>query len=378
MKPRHFFPLGKAYGEAFCNRTEETKKLIGNIENGKHTFLIAPRRYGKSSLCERAFELTKLPQLKLDFHLTVNTTDVERIIINGVSTLIGKSIGSIEKLAHLVKKNIYVKKLQPKLAIGTNEFRLELGLTKNSSPAENIVEALLLLEKLLRERDKQAVLLLDEFQEIGELVEAKGIEGAIRHAAQETHNLSFVFSGSSPHLLKRMFEDERSPLYKLCRKLVLGRISDIHYQNHINKAAKIMWGKPLEKDVFEHIMLVSERHPYYVNYLCDEIWSETNTLPCVKDIDIAWDMVIEEERSDLLKDFFALSENQRKLMIYIANYGGKNIYANETAKKMDMPISSISRALAALVERDYLEKVKTGYQLIVPIYKKLLKLDIIP
>ena len=52
MKSRQLFPLGKAYGSAFCNRIDETKKLISNIENGKHTFLVAPRRYGKSSLCE--------------------------------------------------------------------------------------------------------------------------------------------------------------------------------------------------------------------------------------------------------------------------------------------------------------------------------------
>lgn len=52
MNLRHRFPLGKAYGEAFYNHLNETKKLVGNIESGKHTFLVAPRRYGKSSLCQ--------------------------------------------------------------------------------------------------------------------------------------------------------------------------------------------------------------------------------------------------------------------------------------------------------------------------------------
>ena len=54
MRPRKYFPLGKAYGEAFCNRTEETRWLVGNLKNVKHSLLIAPRRYGKSSLAERA------------------------------------------------------------------------------------------------------------------------------------------------------------------------------------------------------------------------------------------------------------------------------------------------------------------------------------
>src|ERR1700722_786796 len=91
MKPRQYFPLGKAYGKAFCNRIEETNKLMGNIKNGKHTFLVAPRRYGKSSLCEKVLELSDLPWAKLDFHLAMSEKDVERIIINGIIELIGKS-----------------------------------------------------------------------------------------------------------------------------------------------------------------------------------------------------------------------------------------------------------------------------------------------
>jgi len=372
MKPRHFFPLGKAYGEAFCNRVEETQKLIGHIENGKHTFIIAPRRYGKSSLCERVFESTDLPYGKLDFHIAISEKDVERIIINGVIDLIGKSIGSVEKLVNVIKK--YTKKLKPKLGIGAKKMLyLELEITNESSPADNIADALLLLEKLLREKNKHAALLFDEFQEIGKIAESRALEGAIRHSAQETQNLSLIFSGSSPHLLKSMFEDERRPLYKLCRKLVLDRISEGDYQKHLNNAATVMWKRNLSTQVFERIMNVSERHPYYVNYLCDELWSDKSKSLNVDGVDIAWNMVVEEERSDLLKDFFALSENQRKLMIYLANYGGNDIYSNETAKKMDVHITSIYRALTTLIEKDYIEKSGESYRLIVPVYKALLK-----
>lgn len=370
MKPRQYFPLGKAYGKAFCNRIDETNKLMGNIKNGKHTFLVAPRRYGKSSLCEKVLELADLSWAKLDFHLAISEKDVERIIINGIIELIGKSIGSVEKLATLIKK--YAKKLKPKLNIGTKIFSLELELSDNSTPGENIAEAMLILEKLLGERNKQAVLILDEFQEIGAMKQGKGIEGAIRHAAQEMENVSLIFSGSNPHLLRSMFEDERRPLYKLCRKLILDRISEDHYKQHLNKAAKIMWGKELNDQVFDKIMLVTERHPYYINYLCDELWSESKKIPSITSVDHAWEMVVEEERSDLLKDFSSLSENQKKIMVYLANYGGINLYSDEAAKKMDMPVSSISRAISSLIEKDYVEKSKDSYRLIVPAFKLVL------
>lgn len=371
MNSRKLFPLGKAYGQAFCNRSNETKKLIGNIESGKHTFLVAPRRYGKSSLCENAFLQLNCAWSKIDFYIAVTEKDAERVLLNGVTELIGKSIGSVEKLGHVLKK--YATRLRPKLTVGTDPVKLELSLSEeNSSPAENIAEALLILEHLLREKQKQAVLLLDEFQEIGNMPTGRGIEGAIRHVAQETQNLSIIFCGSNPHLLKAMFEDERRPLYKLCRKIALNRIEKTHYQTHIQAAAQQKWGKPLPVDVFEGIMSVTERHPYYVNYLCDELFSECTTLPTLNDLEAAWQLVVEEEQSDLMKDFSALPDNQRKLMRYIANHDGQSLYGNEISKKMDVPGNSVSRTIAGLIEKDYIEKIDEHYRLIVPVYKQLL------
>jgi len=370
MQLRRLFPLGKAYGEAFCNRTEEANKLTEHVNNGKHVFLVAPRRYGKSSLCEKVFELSNLPAVKLDFHLVTDDKDAERIIINGTIDLIGKTIGSIEKHINLVKK--YVKKLKPKLAVNVKALSLELELDTQVSPAENIAEALLLIDKLLRERKKQAIMLFDEFQEIGEISNGRALEGAIRHAAQEMQNLAIIFSGSNPHLLQNMFEDDRRPLYKLCRKIVLNRIESEHYKKHLNKAAKKAWKKELDEDIHSRIIELSERHPYYVNYLCDELWSNAKP-PTLKTVDEAWNNIVEEERSDLLKDFFALSENQKKIMIYIANHGGENIYSNEATKLMDVSASSITRALSVLLEKDFVEKINNEYRFIVPVYKKLLE-----
>ena len=302
--------------------------------------------------------------------MATSVKDVENILVKGVIELIGKSVGQLDKLVNIIKR--HVKKLKPKFSLSNEGFQLELVASSEMSPAEGVAEALLLLEKLLATKQQAAILLCDEFQEIGQLAQGRGVEGAIRHVAQETQHLAMIFSGSSPHLLKSMFEDERRPLYKLCRKIRLGRIGARHYQQHLNKAARSKWAKPLTQAVFQRIMALTGRHPYYVNYLCDELWSSCNQLPSLQTVEQAWMQVAEEEKSDLLKDFFTLSENQRKLMICLANQGGAHIYANASAKAMDMPASSISRALSALLEKDYLEKIGKAYSLVVPVYATLL------
>jgi AAA+ ATPase superfamily predicted ATPase len=374
MNTRRLFPLGKAYGQAFCNRTPETKKLISNIESGKHTYLVAPRRYGKSSLCENAFVHSALAHETVDFHLAVTEKDAEQLIVKSVINLIGKAIGAIDKFQHIIKK--YVKNLKPKATLGPDFMKLELAFDADSNPAENIAEALFLLEKLLQERNKQAILLFDEFQEIGRMEASRGIEGAIRHVAQETQNLALIFSGSNPRMLESMFEDERRPLYKLCRKVSLDRISEIHYKDHLNKAAKERWKRVLPAETFTTIMNLTERHPYYVNYLCDEVWLENEKVPKVQNVEEAWDLIVEEERSDLLKDFFSLAENQKKILIYIANYGGENMYAHDVVEKTAIPSGSLPKTLTALVEKNYLEKQGAQYRIITPVYRKLLSTKI--
>lgn len=371
MNPRELFPLGKANGEAFCNRVEETKKLVGHLESGKHTFIVAPRRYGKSSLCEHAFLGSGMTWSKVDFHIAITEKDIERFLINAVIKLIGMTIGKIDRFTALIKD--FVKNLKPKFALSAEYMSLELEVSQQSSPAENIAEAILLLDKLLQENNKRAALLLDEFQEVGAIAQGRGIEGAIRSAAQETKKLAIVFSGSNPHLLKRMFEDERRPLYKLCRKLVLSRISEEHYQAHLNKAAKLMWGNVLPQDVFIEIMKLTERHPHYVNHLCDIIWSSKTTIPDTQAVQQAWNEVCEEEHSDLVKDFLSLSENQKKVVKYIATLSGENLYSSTAAKIMDIPQGSVRGAIEQLIEKDFLQKHENEFVLVIPLYKKILK-----
>lgn len=370
MRPRDYFPLGKAYGDAFCNREKEAEKLLGNLLAGKHTFLVAPRRYGKSSLCEKVLGMSQLPWSKVDFHIAITERDVENFILYGVSDLIGKSISQIDKLTSVIKN--VAKKLKPSFDISAGPLRLKLDVASGSSPAENVAEALLLLDKLLVEKNKQAVIHFDEFQEIGQISKGRGIEGAIRHAAQETQRLSIIFSGSNPHLIRNMFENERRPLYKLCKKLPLLRISKDHYLKHLNKAAQVMWNENLPNKAFNEIINLTKRHPYYVNALCDEVWSENSSLPTVKSIQSCWSYVIESDRSDLIKDFLNLSDNQRRVIIHIANHGGKNIFSSQSGKQMDIPTSSLPSAIETLLEKDFIEKIDGQYDLVVPAYRHIL------
>lgn len=368
MRVRDYFPLGIASGDAFCNRTDETNLLIENMKNGKHTLLIATRRYGKSSLAMQALKLSKLPFTEVDFFMASNEKMVESYLLNGIVDLIGKALGPIEKLTNSLKK--YLKHLKPKINIGNEYLKLELSTEHESDPATNVKEGLLLLEKLLEEKKKTAVFLMDEFQNVGAIAQGKGIEAAIRHVAQKTKHLTIIFSGSNRKLLKTMFEDENRPLYKLCWKIALERISIEHYQSHIQRAAKALWKKPLTDETLNSIINLSERHPFYINKLCDRLWSGSSKQPpTLQVVESTWHKILLEEKSDAVKEISLLSAGQKNVLLQLAKNPLVPITSKQSMLSLQMTSSSIITALEGLEEKDMIEKTGQQYQIINPVVK---------
>lgn len=371
MTHRNYFPLGKAYGEAFCNRVEETKWLVGNINSVKHSLLIAPRRYGKSSLAERAIIKSKHPFVHVNLHLCTTEEEVTNIIVNQVGKLIGRSIGKLEKIISEIEA--YVSNLTPKLSFGGEAVTLELVPLQHENHAVVIVEALLLLDKLLKDRGTKAIIFFDEFQELTKIIDGSNIEGAIRTAAQEFQNLALIFSGSVRSLLLSMFEDEKKPLYKLCRKLKLERINKKDYLAHLNKVSEITWGEKLPKEILEKIIQLTNRHSYYLNYLCDIIWSNCNSLPEINDVVLAWKQVVAEEWGDAVRELSALAINQRKMLKFLSVNKVSSVTNQAVSSALKMPVGSINTATGALLEKDYIETNEDGvYQIIDPLINKIL------
>ena len=80
-----YFPSKLALGKQFCNRVNEKALLHANIENGRHTVLIAPRRYGKSSLVFKVAEETNYPLASIDLFLAYDDKAITKRMLNGIS-----------------------------------------------------------------------------------------------------------------------------------------------------------------------------------------------------------------------------------------------------------------------------------------------------
>lgn len=363
------FPLGIAAGRYFCNRKAETAQLIRNIKNSTHTVLISPRRYGKTSLAYRAIHECALPSARVDLYMTTSAADIERAIVAGVDTLLSQMSNNAEILLGLVKD--FIKSFRPSFEVGTHGFKIKLESTQQTSPAANICEALQILNGVLKKKNMHGVLLIDEFQEVQQIAAQEGIEGAIRHVAQETKNFTLIFSGSHRHLLKSMFNNRSKPLYRLCDEIILDRITPDDYAPFITGFFLEKWETKIPQSLLDKIFYHSECHPYYFNAICEKLFA-LESMPSAADVDRIWEHLVSSKKKDLLHETKSFTIAHKKLLVAIAHGMDHGLTSQKFLSQAELSGASVIRALEYLEEQDFIEKINNRYRVIDPLLKSIL------
>lgn len=69
-------------GDNFTDREKETERLLLNFRHGVNTVLISPRRWGKTSLVQKACRLAQSDKLKIVY------LDIFRAVATGIFTML--------------------------------------------------------------------------------------------------------------------------------------------------------------------------------------------------------------------------------------------------------------------------------------------------
>lgn len=366
MHYEQYFPKGLAKGPAFCNRQKERAQLKKYISLGQHTLLMSPRRYGKTSLVRYVVDDLGLPNGQADLFVAVDADRIGQILLSSIKDIVHQVCGTLEKSVSLLTAAF--KNVNSEWIIGVKGLQIVLTPDRNADPAQSIQQALKALEELLKKKQQKAILFIDEIQEIAEVAEGKGIEGAIRHVAQESKQLVFIFSGSKRHMLSKMFFDKSRPLYKLCEKILLDKIAAEEYKLHLNALAHKKWQQSLAGDVLEKIFEVTHLHPYYLNSLCLKLWTSSVHKPSIKIIHELWIEIIQQERLEVMRELDYLSIGQRKILIAIAEGYNKALTSKAFLRHINLSSSSVIGILQVLEQKDYVQKNEhQEYSLIDPL-----------
>ena len=116
-----------------------------------------------------------------------------------------------------------------------------------------------------------------------------------------------------------MFNKKNRPFYNSCEIMRISRISQKDYDAFIQNAAQDKWAKPLPEVVIQKIFQLSEFHPSHINRICGYFWL-SHEFPKLKTVEKYWREFVDSKRAEFTEDITSLSNNQKKVLAYLAHH----------------------------------------------------------
>lgn len=228
----NLFVFGKTVsGDAFTDREKDTAKLVSNFQYGVNTFLLSPRRWGKTSLVKKAKEIAENSKLKIvyvDVHLCRSR---EEFCERFASAVLTQTANKMEEWMENAKTFLN------RFSFGVNtsaDPSGEITVKLQLAPQEQSMEDLLQLPERIAKRKKiRVVVCIDEFQQIGHLSNSTQFQTELRSIWQHHELTSYCLFGSKKHLMESIFDDSSKPFYKFGDIIYLQRIPMEYWVKYI-------------------------------------------------------------------------------------------------------------------------------------------------
>ena len=366
------FKYGKVVsGNYFYDRKSELARIKLTLSGGNNLVLYAPRRYGKSSLVNKALnELEKegYNTVYLDF-MSIYSREV--FIKNYSNAILEKEKASFEKIIKKLGK--LIRGIVPSISfdsMGNPQF--SFSWIEGNDKEATLQDVINLPEKLTSNKNKW-IIAFDEFQEITKL-NGESFEKLLRSIIQHHKNVTYLFLGSRTHLLKDMFSNKNRAFYNSAMLMNLNVINSddsIHYLEQKFSKDKIR----IPKDVSSYLIERVNSIPYYIQFVAAEIWQQVINKKEIlkkKHVDLAINRII-ELKSDYYWELINRQTNYRKKLLHAISHSNSGIFSKETINKFNLGANSTTqKAVASFLEEGIMEKFNNKLLFSDPLFKEFL------
>ena len=364
------FTYGKIVSDNdFTDRVEETQKLVSCFLSQTNTVIISPRRWGKSSLVNRAIRTVSESNDSVLF-VRINAFKCESP--QDFYALFAKRvIEDISSSADMLINNAkeFLSRLLPKISITdpANQYSLSFGVDFKTNPIDE--DILDLPQQIALRRKKKVVVCIDEFQQIGEFADTKQFQKTVRSHWQEQADVAYILYGSKKHMMLNIFGEYGSPFYKFGDLMFLPKISKENWVAYI-KDRFTETKKSISDDAAGHLADLVENHSYYVQQLAQYAWLRTDKVCSEEIVDAAFQGMLDSLNLQFVNLMDSMTEKQRSFLCAVSD-GVKNLSSVETLSRYRLGTSGNIRIIkGALKKRDLIEE--TGHQVEIqdPLFKQ--------
>lgn len=251
--------------EDVLDRVPEAERLLELAAGGHYVLLVAPRRFGKTSLLRKALRVADrregmIPVL-VDLYGVLSLSDITIRIERAYAKLQGSVRRAIEAILQTSGLG---------LSLGAYGISVKLQVEPRTNPLPAL-HALLDLPLRVAERGAfRVVVAFDEFQDV---LKVEDFDKLLRsHIQHHGESASYVFCGSEPGMLRELFDVKGRPLYGQAEPLRLGRLPDGDVASYVED--RFVATRRSAAEVLSALLATGRGHPQRTMLLAHRLWEE--------------------------------------------------------------------------------------------------------
>lgn len=270
-------------GEFFTDREAETARLKANFQGGVNTFLLSPRRWGKTSLVKKVMMEVDCKDIKVVFVDVFKCKTALEFSEAIASAVLSQTASRTDEFLENAKAFL------GRVSVGVNlspdpvaSLDLKLGLNDDKADISN---ALQIPQRIASKKNIRIIVCIDEFQQIGEYTDSIFFQRELRTVWQHQPDVTYCLFGSRKHMMEGLFDTPAKPFYKFGDIIYLKTIPLNYWTEYISGKFSAA-GKAINEDQIRRICETVAYHSSYVQQLCWYVFLNSSETVTEDDIDV--------------------------------------------------------------------------------------------
>ncbi len=270
---------------------------------GRHVFVFGDRGVGKSSLGQTAAH-------------QYQSSDASPIFVSGSpNDTFNTVIANIVSQAIRRPRTENVKDSES-LSVEWGGIKIKEGQERSgldiASVLRSVGDAVELLKQIAEKHSEKPVVVIDEFDAIGDPVERNMFASLLKQLGDQSVNLKFIFTGIGRSLDELLGAHQSA--YRQLETVELPRLG-WDARRDIVQSAVDAFGLELNNDVSWRIAMVSDGFPYYIHLVTEKIlWAAFSAEETVTEI--GWDLFNQGLADAILSTTAELKRPYEKAVLY--------------------------------------------------------------
>src|SRR5579884_814438 len=357
-----------ALDAAFTDRDREARELARDMWNGQDVVLVAPRRYGKSSLAWRAAsDVISRHGMRVGYVDLLAAPSKEKFAEKLAATIYEDVAPQLARARDRVTSLLSGLRINPSVtfdAHGGVSFSFAAGHASQDVDAtlERLFE---LPAQLAAEHKLRVAIVFDEFQELVEL--DPRLPALMRSVFQRQPEVAHVYLGSRRHMMDKLFNDEHEPFWRSAKQMEIGLIDPEAFRPYIESQFE-RTDRGLAAGVADRVLSVTRGHPYATQELCYFVWDAVpeGFSATSSDVDRALETVLRSEHAHFSRIWEKAARGQRLVLQALAAQPNVPISEEYRHRHGLPPDATVRKALRTLAADELVARDASGYRISEP------------